>query len=69
MKQETKQLTMKKATLTAWAKILYKEGIIDLSRCTRMISAIDRLKEPAPDLAGPAEGEIPDEGNDLQIAG
>lgn len=46
MKQETQALTMKKATLTAWTNILYKQGVIDLSRRTRMIAAIEKMKEP-----------------------
>ncbi len=38
------QLDLKKQTLTAWVFILYREGLIDLSRCNKMISAINALR-------------------------
>ena len=37
------QLDLKKQTLTAWTFILLCEGLIDLSRCNKMISAINAL--------------------------
>ena len=36
-------LELKKQTLTAWAFILLQEGIIDLTRCNRMIAVINAL--------------------------
>lgn len=37
------KLELKKATLEAWARLLYKEGMIDLRRCNAMIERISRL--------------------------
>jgi hypothetical protein len=37
------KLTLKKQTLEAWARILYREGVIDLARCTHMIERIGKL--------------------------
>ena len=37
------ELALKKQTLEAWARILYHEGMIDLSRCNRMIERIEKL--------------------------
>ena len=42
-KKTSSELELKKKTLEAWAKILYREGKIDLSRCNRMIEAIAKL--------------------------
>ena len=68
MKQDTPALALKKATLSAWAKILYKEDMIDLSRYTRMILAIWRFKDETPVSAEPEEA-APDEKTGLQMAG
>lgn len=43
-KDKKAELALKKQTLEAWANLLYKEGIIDVSRCSRMVEAIGRLK-------------------------
>jgi|GEM_PF-3715472 len=37
------KLKLKKLTLTAWAKILLAEGMIDLAKCNRMISMIEKM--------------------------
>ena len=42
-KKSAQELELKKKTLEAWARILYKEGLIDLTRCNRMIEAIAKL--------------------------
>ena len=42
---DSQELTMKKLTLTAWARILYRKGMIDAARLNRMIALIDNLKE------------------------
>ena len=42
---DSQELTMKKLTLTAWARILYHKGKIDAARLNRMIALIDNLKE------------------------
>ena len=42
---DSQELTMKKLTLTAWARILYHKGMIDAARLNRMIALIDNLKE------------------------
>lgn len=39
----TAELALKKATLEAWARILYNEGMIDLRRCNKMITLISKL--------------------------
>lgn len=38
------ELALKKKTLEAWTMILYKEGTIDLAKCNRMISEIQKLR-------------------------
>ena len=45
---DSQELTMKKLTLTAWARILYRKGMIDAARLNRMIALIDNLKETVP---------------------
>lgn len=45
---DSQELTMKKLTLTAWARILYRKGMIDAARLNRMIALIDNLKEAKP---------------------
>ncbi len=45
---DSQELTMKKLTLTAWARILYHKGMIDAARLNRMIALIDNLKEAKP---------------------
>lgn len=42
-KKDSQALQMKKATLTAWTRLLFKQGKIDLVKCNRMITAIERL--------------------------
>ena len=37
------KLKLKKLTLTSWANILLAEGIIDLAKCNRMISMIEKM--------------------------
>lgn len=43
MKQESRELTMKKSTLKAWTRILYRQGRIDLAKCNRMMMMIDKM--------------------------
>ena len=45
---DSQELTMKKLTLTAWARILYHKGMIDAARLNRMTALIDNLKEAKP---------------------
>ena len=45
---DSQELTMKKLTLTAWAHILYRKGMIDAAKLSRMIALIDNLKETKP---------------------
>ena len=66
MKQETQTLAMKKATFSAWAKILYREGMIDLQKYSQMITRIERLKEPA---GAHLPAQAPDEAPGLQMTG
>lgn len=40
---KTAELALKKATLEAWARILYNEGMIDSKRCNMMIARIQKL--------------------------
>lgn len=40
-----KNITLMKQTLTAWARILYDEGMITLEKCNRMITSFQKLKE------------------------
>jgi hypothetical protein len=40
---ESPELTLKKQTLTAWAQILYKKGVIDCTRLGKMMSLIERM--------------------------
>lgn len=42
MKKSESELTLKKQTLTAWAKILYKKGYIDYSRLGKMKTLIEK---------------------------
>ncbi|WP_155250380.1 hypothetical protein [Ruminococcus flavefaciens] len=42
-KADSTELTLKKQTLTAWANILYKKGLIDAARLGRMTSMIERI--------------------------
>ena len=46
-RQDSQELTMKKLTLTAWARILYRKGMIDAAKLGRMITLIERMKEPS----------------------
>ena len=43
-KKSATELELKKKTLEAWARILYREGKIDLTRCNRMIASINALR-------------------------
>ena len=43
-KKSAQDPELKKKTLEAWARILYKEGMIDLHRCNRMIAAVNGLR-------------------------
>ena len=44
-RQDSQELTMKKLTLTAWARILYRKGMIDAAKLGRMITMIEKLRE------------------------
>lgn len=44
---DSQELTMKKLTLTAWARLLHRQGMIDASKLGRMITLIERMKEPS----------------------
>ena len=44
-KTESPELILKKQTLTAWANILYKRGIIDHVRLGKMVTLIERLEK------------------------
>ena len=44
-KTESPELILKKQTLTAWANILYKQGIIDHVRLGKMVTLIGRLEK------------------------
>ncbi len=46
-RQDSQELTMKKLTLTAWTRILCKQGMIDIARANRMEAMIQRLTESA----------------------
>ena len=46
-RQDSQELTMKKLTLTAWTRILYRKGMIDLARANRMEALIQRMTESA----------------------
>ena len=46
-RQDSQELTMEKLTLTAWAKILYRKGMIDSAKLGRMIALIEGMKETA----------------------
>ena len=43
--QDSQELTMKKLTLTAWANILYRKGMIDSAKLGRMITLIEAMKD------------------------
>jgi hypothetical protein len=44
-RQDSQELTMKKLTLTAWANILYRKGMIDSAKLGRMITLIEAMKD------------------------
>ena len=44
-RQDSQELTMKKLTLTAWANILYRKGMIDSAKLGRMITLIEAIKD------------------------
>ena len=44
---DSQELTMKKLTLTAWARLLHRQGMIDAAKLGRMITLIERMKEPS----------------------
>lgn len=43
MKKSDEKLMLKKQTLTAWTEILLAKGMIDLAKCNKMKSLIERL--------------------------
>ncbi len=43
MKKSDEKLMLKKQTLTAWTEILFAKGMIDLAKCNKMKSLIERL--------------------------
>jgi hypothetical protein len=43
IKKDSPELLMKKATLTAWTRLLLKQGKIDITKCNKMLAAIERL--------------------------
>lgn len=43
MKKSDEKLMLKKRTLTAWTEILLAKGMIDLAKCNKMKSLIERL--------------------------
>ena len=45
---DSQELTMKKLTLTAWARLLHRQGMIDAAKLGRMITLIERMKEAKP---------------------
>jgi hypothetical protein len=47
-KTDSQALELKKLTLTAWAHILYRKGMIDAAKLSRMTALIDKLKETVP---------------------
>lgn len=47
-KQDSQELAVKKLTLTVWARILYKKGMIDSARLNRMTAMIENLKGTKP---------------------
>lgn len=44
-KTDSQALAMKKLTLTAWAQLLHRSGMIDAARLGRMITLIEKMKE------------------------
>ena len=42
---DSQELTMKKLTLTVWARLLHRQGMIDAAKLGRMITLIERMKE------------------------
>ena len=44
-RQDSQELTLKKLTLTAWANILYRKGMIDSAKLGRMITLIEAMKD------------------------
>ncbi len=44
-RKDSQDPTIKKLTLTAWARILYRKGMIDSAKLGRMITMIEELKE------------------------
>lgn len=43
MKKENKSLELKKLTLTAWAKTLLSQGMIDMPKYNKMVRLIEKL--------------------------
>ncbi len=46
-KPDLQELAVKKLTLTAWARILYRKGMIDAARLSRISALIGKLPESA----------------------
>ena len=44
-KQDSPTLRLEKQTLTAWAQILHRKGMIDSARLGRMITLIGKMTE------------------------
>ena len=44
-KTDSQELTMKKLTLTAWVRILHRNGMIDAAKLGRMLTLIEQIKE------------------------
>ena len=44
-KHDLQEHMLKKLTLTAWARILYRQGMIDAARLGRMTTLIERMPE------------------------
>lgn len=43
MKKSDEKLLLKKQTLAAWAEILLAKGMIDIAKCNKMKSLIEKL--------------------------
>ncbi len=46
---DSQELMLKKQTLSAWARILYRQGMIDFAKLGRMLALIDKLNESKPE--------------------
>ena len=48
-KSSSQELTMEKLTLTAWARLLHRKGMIDSAKLSRMITLIEKMHESKPE--------------------